>query len=154
MMVLRNFTPSTTIASTIALLFCKCIPLLKVLLHVPRRYALPLPFRDVYSATAVIFINGLSYGSHVVRPYADSLIPSHASYYSRRPVYRVTSRTNMPQGIVIVVAALLFPYLLFFCVYQTVNPLDHIHEIKICYWDTFLERCVGFYIYGLLVTAA
>ena len=33
--------------------FCKCIPLLKVLLHVPRRYALPLPFRDVYSATAI-----------------------------------------------------------------------------------------------------
>ena len=41
-------------------------------------------------------------------------IPPHASYHSRRPVYRVISRTNMPQGIVIVVAALLFPYLLFF----------------------------------------
>lgn len=49
-----------------------------------------------------------------MRPYADSIIPPHASYYSRRPVYRVISRTNMPQGIVIVVAALLFPYLLSF----------------------------------------
>ena len=41
-------------------------------------------------------------------------IPPHASYHSRRPVYRVISRTNMPQGIVIVVAALLFPYLLLY----------------------------------------
>lgn len=34
----------------------------------------------------LLHINGLSYGSHVVCPYAGSLIPPHASYYSRRPV--------------------------------------------------------------------
>lgn len=62
-----------------------------------------------------LYINGLSYGSHVVCPYAGSLIPPHASYYSRRPSFNeFLSQTNMPPGIAIVVAPLLFPYLLFF----------------------------------------
>lgn len=87
----------------------------------------------------MLYINGLSYGSHVVRPYAGSLIPPHASYYSRRPVLTSYLSNKYATGNSDCRGSSSIPIFVIFCVYQTVNPLDHIHGIRVCYWDTSLR---------------